>query len=80
MLKDLKGKTALITGSGKKTGIGYAMARKLASLGTNVIIADLGTATLPGAPVATGSTAEMRRSPRAETGIRGAAPWRSRSM
>jgi NAD(P)-dependent dehydrogenase (short-subunit alcohol dehydrogenase family) len=60
MLDDLKGKTALITGSGKKTGMGYAMARKLASLGANVIIADLGAATLPDAPVATGSAGEMQ--------------------
>lgn len=60
MLEDLKNKTALITGSGKKTGMGFAMARKLASLGSNVIIADLGTAAIPGAPVATGTTEEMR--------------------
>ena len=60
MLDDLKGKTALITGSGKKTGMGYAMACKLASLGANVIIADLGAATLPDAPVATGSAGEMQ--------------------
>jgi len=60
MLEDLKNKTALITGSGKKTGMGFAMARKLASLGSNVIIADLGAAAIPGAPVATGTTEEMR--------------------
>jgi NAD(P)-dependent dehydrogenase (short-subunit alcohol dehydrogenase family) len=60
MLTDLKGKTALITGSGKKTGMGYAMARRLASLGTNVIIADLGSGALPDAPVSTGTMAEMR--------------------
>jgi NAD(P)-dependent dehydrogenase (short-subunit alcohol dehydrogenase family) len=40
--KDLKGKTALITGAGKRTGLGYAMAEKLASCGANVIISDLG--------------------------------------
>jgi len=60
MLEDLKNKTALITGSGKKTGMGFAMARKLASLGSNVIIADLGAAAIPCAPVATGTTEEMR--------------------
>ncbi len=60
MLEDLKNKTALITGSGKKTGMGFAMARKLASLGANVIIADLGSAAIPGAPVATGTTEEMQ--------------------
>jgi len=42
MNKNLKGKTAIITGSGKKTGIGYAIAKKLASKGSNIIIADLG--------------------------------------
>jgi NAD(P)-dependent dehydrogenase (short-subunit alcohol dehydrogenase family) len=59
MMEDLKNKTALITGSGKKTGMGYAMARKLSSLGANVIIADLGAAAIPGAPVATGTAGEM---------------------
>jgi hypothetical protein len=29
MLEDLKGKTALVTGAGKRTGIGFAIARKL---------------------------------------------------
>ena len=42
MYIDLKGKTALITGSGKRSGIGYAIAEKLAACGCNVIIADLG--------------------------------------
>jgi len=41
MTTDLKGKTALVTGSGKKAGIGYGIARKLAESGANVIIADL---------------------------------------
>jgi NAD(P)-dependent dehydrogenase (short-subunit alcohol dehydrogenase family) len=41
--KDLKGKTAIVTGAGKKTGIGYAIAEKLAASGCNIIIADLGT-------------------------------------
>ncbi len=59
MMTDLKGKTALITGAGKKTGMGYAMARKLASFGTNVIIADLGGAAPAGAQVATGTGVEM---------------------
>jgi len=42
MYKDLAGKTALVTGSGKRTGIGFAIAEKMASCGANVIIADLG--------------------------------------
>jgi NAD(P)-dependent dehydrogenase (short-subunit alcohol dehydrogenase family) len=41
MYQDLRGKTALVTGAGKKTGIGYAIARKLAENGANLIIADL---------------------------------------
>jgi NAD(P)-dependent dehydrogenase (short-subunit alcohol dehydrogenase family) len=40
MYPDFSGKTALVTGSGKKTGIGYAIVRKLAENGANVIIAD----------------------------------------
>ncbi len=59
MHEDLKGKTALITGAGKKTGIGYAIAERMASLGCHVIIADLGR--LPGtaSPVRTGTQEEM---------------------
>ena len=41
MYQDLKGKTALVTGAGKKKGIGYATARKMAASGANVVIADL---------------------------------------
>jgi NAD(P)-dependent dehydrogenase (short-subunit alcohol dehydrogenase family) len=41
MYADLKNKTALVTGSGKETGIGYAIVRKLAECGTHVILADL---------------------------------------
>ena len=44
MYKDLKGKNALITGAGKKTGIGYAVAKKLAACGVNVALADLAKA------------------------------------
>jgi NAD(P)-dependent dehydrogenase (short-subunit alcohol dehydrogenase family) len=43
MYPELKGKTALVTGAGKKSGIGYAVAQKLAGSGANVIIADLAT-------------------------------------
>ena len=41
MYADLKGKTALVTGAGKKAGIGYAIAQKMAENGVNVVIADL---------------------------------------
>jgi NAD(P)-dependent dehydrogenase (short-subunit alcohol dehydrogenase family) len=65
MYEDLKGKTAIITGSGKKTGIGYAIAKKLASCGSHVIIADLGQPPVPEAAVNTG-TREQRESIRTE--------------
>ena len=42
MYKDLEGKTALLTGSGKRTGIGFAIGEKMAECGSNVIITDLG--------------------------------------
>ena len=42
MHSDLKGKTALVTGAGKKTGIGYAIAERLAACGCDIVIADLG--------------------------------------
>ena len=38
----LKGKTAIITGSGRKGGIGEAIAKRLAKEGCNVVISDLG--------------------------------------
>jgi NAD(P)-dependent dehydrogenase (short-subunit alcohol dehydrogenase family) len=59
MYKDLKGKTALVTGAGKKSGIGYAIARKLAESGCNVIVADLGEKGGADQQVRTGTTAEM---------------------
>lgn len=57
---NLKGKTALITGSGKKTGIGYAIAEKLASEGCHIIIADYGSEKGQNADVKTGSMKEMK--------------------
>ena len=59
MLKDLVGKTALVTGAGKRSGIGYAIARKLASLGTQVILADLGSRPQEQSEVRTGTQEEM---------------------
>ena len=41
MYPDLRGKTALVTGAGKKSGIGYAIAQKLAENGVHIVIADL---------------------------------------
>jgi len=57
--EDLKGKTALVTGAGKKTGIGYAVAERLASLGCQTVIADLGRPPEPANPVRTGTREEM---------------------
>ncbi len=39
---NLKGKTAIITGSGRRKGIGEAIVLKLASEGCNVVITDIG--------------------------------------
>jgi NAD(P)-dependent dehydrogenase (short-subunit alcohol dehydrogenase family) len=41
MTFDLKGRAAVVTGCGKKTGIGFGIVRKLAARGANVIMADL---------------------------------------
>ena len=57
--KDLKGKTAIVTGAGKKTGIGFGIAEKLASCGCNVIIADLGQAPSTAEPLKTATSEEM---------------------
>lgn len=59
MYADLQGKTALITGAGKRTGIGYAIAEKLALCKANVIIADLGRRADKTASIKTGSREEM---------------------
>ncbi len=40
---NLQGKTAIITGSGRRKGIGEAIALRLAAEGCNVVISDLGT-------------------------------------
>jgi NAD(P)-dependent dehydrogenase (short-subunit alcohol dehydrogenase family) len=39
--ESFSGKTAVVTGAGKKTGIGYGIARHLAAAGANVIMTDL---------------------------------------
>ncbi len=61
MYEDLKGKTALITGAGKKSGIGYAIAENLASNGCHLVLADLGREGRDGGVVAAGSAAELDR-------------------
>jgi NAD(P)-dependent dehydrogenase (short-subunit alcohol dehydrogenase family) len=55
----LSGKTAVVTGSGKRSGIGYAVACKLAAEGANIVIADLGPASDPELDVKTGTENEM---------------------
>jgi NAD(P)-dependent dehydrogenase (short-subunit alcohol dehydrogenase family) len=57
--EDLKGKTAVVTGAGKKTGIGYAIAKSLASRGAHVVIADLGRLPEAASPIRTGTREEM---------------------
>lgn len=59
MYPDLKGRVVLVTGSGKRSGIGYAIARKFASCGSHVIISDLGDVEDAENPLKTGTTAEM---------------------
>jgi NAD(P)-dependent dehydrogenase (short-subunit alcohol dehydrogenase family) len=41
MYADIRGKTAVVTGAGKRTGIGYAIAEKLAACGADIVVADL---------------------------------------
>lgn len=59
MSYDLGGKTALITGAGKRTGIGYAIAEKFAECGAGVVIADLGRAPAEAPEVPIGTHSEM---------------------
>jgi len=56
---DLNGKTALVTGAGKRTGIGYAIARALAASGAHVVVADLGQNDADEGQVKTGTQSEM---------------------
>lgn len=59
MYTDLKDKTAIVTGAGKKTGIGCAIARRLAQCGANIVIADLGRSRGVEGQVSTASAGEM---------------------
>jgi len=60
MYTELKGKIALVTGSGKKTGIGYAIAEKFAANGSHVIIADLGKKNPDASNVSTATSEESQ--------------------
>ncbi|MDP8223856.1 MAG: SDR family NAD(P)-dependent oxidoreductase [Candidatus Lernaella stagnicola] len=59
MYPDLKGKIAVVTGAGKRTGIGFAIAAKLAQSGANVVLADLGALPFDDTGVAVGRREEM---------------------
>ena len=59
MYSDLKGKTAVITGAGKKDGIGYAIATKLAAGGANVVLTDRVESEVEDNPLKTGNRDEM---------------------
>jgi NAD(P)-dependent dehydrogenase (short-subunit alcohol dehydrogenase family) len=59
MYDDLRDRVAVVTGSGKRTGIGFAMVRKLASCGAHTVIADLGNVKSDGGEVAPGTRSEM---------------------
>lgn len=59
MNQELKGKTALVTGAGNKNGIGYAIARKMAESGANIVIADLVKTQDGTNPLITGMRDEM---------------------
>ena len=56
----LENKVALVTGAGKRTGIGFAIAEKFASLGADVVIADLGAPEKIKGDVKTGTAEEMK--------------------
>lgn len=58
---NLQDKIALVTGSGKKSGIGYAIAKKFASKGAHTIIADYGNNESMDSDVKTGTFSEMNQ-------------------
>lgn len=60
MYEDLNGKCALITGAGKKTGIGFAIAGKLAACGANVILTDFVNRAGENNPLITATQPELK--------------------
>jgi NAD(P)-dependent dehydrogenase (short-subunit alcohol dehydrogenase family) len=61
MYEEFKGKTILITGAGKDTGIGFGMARKMASCGTNLVLTDLRSPLVENSPISFGSLDNLAR-------------------
>ncbi len=60
MYSELKGKVAVITGSGRSEGLGAAMARRLAAEGCRIVISDIGQSAGPETPPeAIGASDEM---------------------
>lgn len=59
MYDDLKGKTAFITGAGKRTGLGYAIADKLATAGANIVVADICLGEVTGAELTAGTFEDL---------------------
>ncbi len=60
MYPELKGKVAVITGSGRAEGLGAAMARRLATEGCRIVISDIGQSAGPETPPeAIGASDEM---------------------
>ncbi len=62
MYPDLRGKVAIVTGSGRRRGLGEAMARRLAAEGCRVVLSDIGIARGKEIPAdAIGSQSEMQQ-------------------
>ena len=62
MYADLRGKVAIVTGSGRPKGLGEAMVKRLAAEGCRVVVSDLGAPQGEAMPAsAIGSTAEMEQ-------------------
>jgi meso-butanediol dehydrogenase/(S,S)-butanediol dehydrogenase/diacetyl reductase len=58
---ELKDKVAIVTGAGRRGGLGAAIAQRLAAEGARVVVADLGAAAGPHLPAsAIGATGEMQ--------------------
>lgn len=62
MYPDLRGKVAIVTGSGRRKGLGEAMVRRLAAEGCRVVVSDIGAARGKEIPAdAIGSQSEMQQ-------------------